>query len=369
MSLPQNIKFILLPSFLNREFEFVFNKFTGASRMFESVFIEPEKHLMWVNYQYVNRVDAKTLIPRSVVGYYFPKSSIFNYKHVKTHKYVAKNSPINSLDSGLANKHSVVKSLRIGIVDRDSAYRGANPLRDTQQEELVKLCRLLKKHNYIVIRLGNRRNFRLPDDCVDLDVPFSEQESKPNFELEIIRSLDACITWKTGYQEVPLLFRIPTVMLDEFWRNDKPRSVIVPPAYLHIAEKRVLLVPEMLTRFGMNFEDNVNLQDEVKRIPTNPSIAIASLKQLLNSSAHEEQKLDTIKEHYIKALKLALNSFNGKPQNDINDTKFHLERLLLDLEQHPFPISHEFLTNFQSEIGKISGHGLDSLTQISFAKK
>lgn len=363
-SFPRNIIFVSLPKLLNSNFETVFNQFASFTRMFDSVLIEPEKKLMWVNYSYCGVEDNADLNLRSARNYYFSNSNFFSSSSLdENHLNVSPaNDPLNrkNLQRSLAKT-----SLRIGVVDRDSAFRGANPLRDTYFEELVELCCLLKKHNYEVIRLGSKRNYRLPKDCVDLDLPFYINNAGSNFEVEVIKSLDFAVTWKTGYQEVPLLFRTPTVMLDEFWRNDKPQTINVPPAYLNLKEKRVLLLPEMLIRFGMNFEDSIELRNSVSRIPIKSSITYSAINQLFNPTTSVSKELESLKYEYVHALQVAISFFNGKSCQDINRTKFNLNRLLFDLRSHPLPISFAFLLEYQNEVRDLGKFIVDFESKFS----
>jgi hypothetical protein len=355
VSLSERIKFLKFPKFISSQFETTFNIFVSRLSFFNSILVEPERQLMWVNYDNKYRRSDPEWTLRSAIGNYFSNTSVFDPK--SSNVTLASELPRNSLKlKGFKSTGDSLNNipLTIGLIDRDGAFRGGNPLRDTFSSELSDLSKALRNLNYKIIRLGSKRNFKVPEDYVDLDFPFSEYAQRFDKELAIIKSLDACISWKTGYQEVPLLFRIPTVMLDEFWRNDKTQTVNVPPTYFHKQEKRTLLLPEVLIRFGLAFEDEIYLREVIARMPAEPKVIVGALDQLLSNSQLKDSQITILVKKYEESLRIAISHFNGKELKNNNFLTYNLNRLLSDLVLHPQPISFKFIETFQSEIEEVS---------------
>lgn len=330
------IKIYTIPFFVSKNLDLAFNNVISGLVIFDSTKIEVEKSFMWVNMEYTE--ESRNLqLPRlnSMRLPYF--SGKFHFQN--------RSQGLEEFGIGTKLKSKpVMNPLTVGVIDRDEAYKGANPLRDTQKMEMLDVCRSLKQRHFKVYRLGNQRKYKLPYDCVDLDFPFlnEREDMEPSKEIRVFERVDVCITWKTGYQELPLMFGVPTVLIDEFWRNDKQNIICIPPVYHHKIEKRLMLLPEMIARYGMDFEDNIGLRHSVVRMPANAQTIQSAIDSLFQHGISSSDT-DGLRLEYVACLLTSIEGWHKQSNNRIFGQRWDLERLINDLDKFSMRIEPRFL--------------------------
>lgn len=346
-SLPTNVRFIRPISYLSLKLEVAYNRILEKTRLFDEIFLDIEKCFNFTSTTFTDSYRSPTpnIDFTTVAPYFFGSLSRYR-KNILSIGYL-ETSHVKQVFSKIENLKSILEVPVIGVIDRDGGFKGPHPLRDTYISELKSVCLRLKELGYIVVRLGSRRIEPLDKTFADIDVSSLglPKQIRAVIDIEIMNHLDFCISWKTGYQEVALLNEVPSIMLDEFYRNDKDNCKYLPATFFHTFEKRTVLVPEMIYRYGIDFEDDRALFSTFRRMPIEVDLVISALNALRSKNFFEAEESRSLLEAYTRSLQVGIEKWHHTPLRETPVYKWNLRRLLNDLSKKPLTIDESFLVS------------------------